>query len=68
MTSFISNKNQVNWTSITQVITVLVEPIRLHRHTGQPNISSVYTPLKSELGFDQNYKVLVDILKFPEHQ
>ena len=68
MTSFIFNKNQVNWTSITQVTTVLVEPVRFHHHTGQPNVSSVYTPLKSELDFDQNYKVPVIIIRFLKHQ
>ena len=68
MSSFIDNKNKVNWTSITQVITRLINTVRFHRHTRQPNISSIYTSLKSEFGFDQNYKVLLDIIKFSEHQ
>ena len=65
MSSFIYNKNQVNWTTITQVITSLVKAVRFHRHTRQPKVSLIYTPLKSEFGFDQNYKVLVDIIEFP---
>ena len=68
VSKFVYNKNQLNWTTITQVMTRLIKAVRFHRHTWQPNVSSIYTSSKSEFNFDQNYKVLVDILKFPEHQ
>ena len=50
MSSFIYNKNQVNWTSTTKVIASLVKAVRFHRHTGHPNVSLTYTSL--ELEFD----------------
>ena len=68
MSSFISNKNYLNWIPRTRVITFLSSSARFHRHTGQHNVYSIYTLLQPELDFDQNYKVLEDILKFPEHQ
>ena len=68
MSNFIYNKNQLNWTTRTQVMTNLAQAVHFHRYTRQPNISSIYTLLKPELDFDQNYTVLVDISKFSEHQ
>ena len=65
VSNFVYNKNQLNWTTRTQVMANLVQAVNFHRHTRQPNVSSIYTSLKSESDFAQNYKVLVDILKFP---
>ena len=65
MFNFIYNKNQLNWTTRTQVMINLAQAVHFHRHTRQHNIYSVYTFLKPELDFDQNYKGLVDILNFP---
>ena len=68
MSSFIYNKNQLNWTTRTQVMAILAQAVHFHRHTRQYNVYSIYTLLKPELDFDQNYKVLLDTLKFPKKQ
>ena len=68
VSNFIYNKNQLNWTTIAQVMTSLIKAVNFHCHTWQPTGYSIYTSLKSEFNFYQNYNVLLDILKFPEHQ